>query len=215
MDIKAVIFDMDGLLIDTEKHLVASWMQAAKEFGYDFRYEHGLMLRSLTKQYAAPLLKKTFDENFDYHTVRERRKQIMEERLKECGLERKPGAKELLTFLHEKGIKTAVATATDLERAQRYLKEVDLYDDFDKIVCVSMVEIGKPEPDVYLYACEQIGEKPEDCMALEDSPNGIRSASRAGLKAVMIPDLSQPDEELLSIIYAKEDTLADVINLLQ
>ena len=215
MDIKAVIFDMDGLLIDTEKHLVESWTQAAREFGYPFTREHGLMLRSLTKQYAAPLLKEIFDDSFDYFTVRERRKQIMEEKIKKAGIERKPGAKELLAYLHEKGIKTAVATATDLDRAERYLKEVDLWGEFDKVVCVSMVKIGKPEPDVYLYACEQIGEKPADCMALEDSPNGITSAFRAGLRPVMVPDLSQPDETVSGMLYAKADTLSDVISIIK
>ncbi len=212
---KAVIFDMDGLLIDTEKHLVASWMQAAREFGYPFEYEHGLMLRSLTKQYAAPLLKKTFDDSFDYFTVRERRKEIMEEKIRKAGIERKPGAKELLSYLHEKGIKTAVATATDLERAERYLKEVDLWGEFDKVVCVSMVNIGKPEPDVYIYACEQIGEKPDCCMALEDSPNGIRSAYAAGLMPVMVPDLTEPDEEIKKLLFAKATTLADVIDIIE
>ena len=215
MDIKAVIFDMDGLLIDTEKHLVESWTQAAREFGYPFTREHGLMLRSLTKQYAAPLLKEIFDDSFDYFTVRERRKQIMEEKIKKAGIERKPGAKELLAYLHKRGIKTAVATATDLERAERYLKEVDLWGEFDKVVCVSMVKIGKPEPDVYIYACEQIGEDPKDCMALEDSPNGIRSACAAGLKPVMVPDLTEPDEEISKLLYAKAVTLADVIDILE
>ena len=213
--VKAVIFDMDGLLLDTEKYLVKAWTQAAREFGYPFTREHGLKLRSLTKQYAAPMLKEMFDDSFDYYTVRERRKEIMEEMLKAEGLQRKPGAKELLSFLHDNHIKTAVATATDLERAERYLKSVDLWDEFDKIVCVAMVKIGKPEPDVYLYACEQIGEKPEDCMALEDSPNGVTSAYRAGLKTVMVPDLTEPDDELMKLLYAKADSLDKVIDIIR
>ncbi len=215
MEVKAVIFDMDGLLLDTEKYLVASWTEATREFGFPFEYEHGLMLRSLTKQYAAPLLKKIFGESFDYFTVRERRKEIMEQKLAKEGIPAKPGAKELLGFLHEQGIKTAVATATDLERAERYLKQVGIYNEFDKVVCVSMVDIGKPEPDVYLYACREIGEEPDKCFALEDSPNGITSAYRAGLHPVMVPDLTEPDEDIKPLLYARADSLSACIEIIK
>ena len=88
----------------------------------------------------------------------------------------------LLDFLRVHGIKTAVATATDEERASRYLKEIGIYDKFDHIVCATMVPNGKPKPDIYLYACEKIKEKPCDCMGVEDSPNGIRAALECRIK---------------------------------
>ena len=102
---------------------------------------------------------------------------------------------EILDYLRAKNIKTAVATATDPERTRQYLTQIGIYDKFDQLVSATTVENGKPEPDVYLYACEQIGEKPGDCIAVEDSPNGILSAYRAGLSVVMVPDLAEPDEE--------------------
>lgn len=154
--IKAVIFDMDGLLIDTEKHLVECWVQAAQEAGYPAVREHGLMLRSLARRFAEPKLKELFGEDFDYVEVRERRKVLVEERLQTFGLEKKPYVDELLDYLKSHGIKTAVATATDEERAVRYLNQIGVADRFDRIVCTNMVKVGKPEPDVYLYACEQI-----------------------------------------------------------
>ena len=134
----------------------------------------------------------------------------MEEYLKTVKVDIKPGAVEILTYLKDKNIHRAVATASDLERTTRYLKQFGLYEYFDKIVCAPMVEHGKPAPDVYEYACSQIGLAPEECMAVEDSPNGIKSACAAGCKVVMVPDLTQPDEEIKDILYACVPTLMDL-----
>ena len=108
-----------------------------------------------------------------------------------------------------------MATATDEERASRYLKEIGIYDKFDHIVCATMVPNGKPEPDIYLYACEKIKEKPCDCMGVEDSPNGIRAALDAGLKTVMVPDLTEPDETLKKELFAVAKSLDGLIPVIE
>lgn len=208
--INAVIFDMDGVLIDTEKYLVRYWVQAGREAGFDVRPEHGLLMRSLAGKFAGPLLKEIFGEDFDYPAVRARRKELMARHIAEHGLEKKPFVDETLDELRSMGIKTAVATATDRERAQKYLTQIGIRDKFDKIICADMVENGKPRPDIYLYACRQIGEVPQNCMAVEDSPNGVRSAAAAGLVTVMVPDLTQPDDELKALICQKGDSLKDI-----
>ena len=213
--LRAVIFDMDGLLIDTEKHLVRCWCQAAQEMGFDMQRRHALHIRSLAGKYAAPYLKSELGEDFDYFRVRERRKELVAQALAEYGLERKKGAPELLKWLKEKGIRTAVATATDEERATRYLTEIGVLSYLDRVVCATMVENGKPMPDVYLYACRQLGERPQDCLALEDSPNGVLSAWRAGCGVVMVPDLTQPDEEIRPILTGLAPDLSAVIPLIE
>ena len=213
--LRAVIFDMDGLLIDTEKHLVRYWCQAAQEMGFDMQRRHALHIRSLAGKYAAPYLKSELGEDFDYFRVRERRKELVAQALAEYGLERKKGALELLKWLKEKGIRTAVATATDEERATRYLSEIGVLSYLDRVVCATMVENGKPMPDVYLYACRQLGERPQDCLALEDSPNGVLSAWRAGCGVVMVPDLTQPDEEIRPILTGLAPDLSAVIPLIE
>lgn len=212
--VKAVIFDMDGLLLDTEKLLIRFWIQAANEAGFPMTLEHALSIRSLHRSFAIPYLQGLFGEEFDYAKIRSRRMELMNEYLSNSPLELKSGAKELLAFLNEQGIPAAVATATDHERTRDYLTRAGIFDSFKEIVCATMVERGKPEPDIYIYAAKQLGLPPEECIALEDSPNGVKSAAAAGCKTIMIPDLTEPDEELRSLTFAVEKSLDGVIDII-
>lgn len=215
MEIKGLIFDMDGLMLDTEKLLLKFWIQSANEFGFDMKREHVLGIRSLAAKYAIPKLQRIFGENFDYYAVRKRRIELMNKYIEENGVEKKSGLDELLEYLETHGYKVAVATATDKLRAENYLRSVGVLKYFDVMVCGAMVENGKPAPDIYLKACKLLNLKSSECLALEDSPNGIISAYRAGCNPVMIPDLSQPDEEILCLLYKKLDRLDCVIDLLE
>ncbi len=213
--IKAVIFDMDGLMIDTEKLLVKYWLEAAHACGYAMNREHVLGIRSLAAKYAIPKLKAELGEDFDYYKVRSLRIQLMNEYIEAFGVEEKPGLGVLLDYLKEHGYLTAVATATDLERTKRYLASIDRLKYFDKVVCAPMVEHGKPAPDIYLEAAARLHTAPAECMALEDSPNGILSAYRAGMLPVMVPDLSEPDAETQKLLYRCVKDLSQVIDLLE
>ena len=213
--IQAVIFDMDGLMFDTEKLLTRFWREAAKEFGFDMTMEHVLSIRSCAAPIAAPRLRGIFGEGFDYQRVRQRRIELMNAFIEENGIEIKKGLAELLQYLKENGYKIAVATATDKTRAYMYMEKAGVEGFFDEFVCNAMVEHGKPAPDIYIRACEVLGLPPQECIALEDSPNGIRSAYDAGCLPVMVPDLSQPDEETARLLYAKIESLDLLIPLLK
>ena len=210
---KLIIFDMDGTLIDTEKYYQEFWPKALAEFGYEITKEQTLSIRSLGRPFAPQRFRGWYGEDFDYMKVREYRKGLVEEMIRESGIPLKSGAKEILTWLRENGILTCIATANDYERTERYLKKIGLFEYFDKIICANMVEKGKPAPDIYAYACEQLGLSPDRTFAVEDSPNGVMSAYRAGCNVIMIPDLTQPDEELQKVLYKKIDSLINIKEL--
>lgn len=210
----AVIFDMDGLIIDTEKLLIKYWVMAANEFGYPMKREHALHIRSLAGALAEPYLKENVHKDFDYKKVRARRIELMNADIAENGIELKKGIIPLLDELDRRHMLKAVCTATDLERTTKYLTSLDIFDRFDKVICGPMVEHGKPAPDIYLYACAQLGKSPERCLALEDSPNGVRSANAAGCGAVMVPDLTEPTDDDKKYIIGAAADLEEVIKFL-
>lgn len=211
-NINGAIFDMDGLMLDTEKLLVRFWRESAKEYGYNMTNENVYEIRSLSRKYSIPLLKGIFGEDFPFNEVRNRRISLMNEYIDKYGFEVKKGLYELLDYLKANSYRIAVATATDRERAENYLKKIDVYKYFDAVICGDMVTNGKPEPDIYITASGELGLLPVECVAFEDSPNGIKSAYSAGCKVVMIPDLTQPDEDikpLLSGVYESLDKAVD------
>ena len=211
--IQTVIFDMDGTLIDTEKYYRIFWPKALAAFGYTMTDEQALSMRSLGRPFGPARLKEWFGESLDYHAVRNKRKELMDAYLENVKVELKPGAVELLEYLRSHGIQTAVATATELPRAEKYLKELGLYEYFDRIVSATMVKEGKPSPDIYQYACQELGKEPQHCIAVEDSPNGVMSAYYAGCKVVMVPDQTQPDEELKDKLFACVESLWEISKL--
>ena len=213
--IKAVLFDLDGTLTDTEKYYQSAWPEALKHFGYEMSPEKPLELRSLGRPFVFEKFREWYGEDVDYWAIRDYRKALVEDILKEEGIPLKPGVHETLSWLKEHNIFISLVTANDKERAHRYLKKIGLFDYFNAIICADMVEQGKPAPDIYSYACKELQVNPADTFAVEDSPNGCMSAYRAGCNVIMIPDLSEPDEELQKILYARLDSLMDMKSLFE
>lgn len=209
-NIKGVIFDMDGLMLDTEKLLTRFWCEAAAFYGYKMTASHVLGIRSLAAKYAEPHLKGIFGEDFDYFAVRAKRIELMNAYIQLHGIEKKPGLDELLERLSQRDLRLAVATATDASRTKMYLEKVDVIGYFDKLITGDMIKNGKPKPDIYITAARELGLPCSECLALEDSPNGIRSAFDAGCKPIMIPDLSQPDEETKALLYGCFSSLSEL-----
>ena len=157
--IRAVFFDMDGVLIDTEKYLTVYRQQAMREAGYRMRLEEAYSFRSLASKFAGEKAKKLYGADFDYGKIRMRRKELMAEHIEKYGLEKKPYVAETIGELRRRGYQTAVVTATAEDRTLRYLDMLGFTDLFDVVVCASMVENGKPCPDVYSLCVRESGKK--------------------------------------------------------
>ena len=209
-----IIFDLDGLLLDTEVYYSICWKEACKSLGYDLTYEQGLNLRSLDSKLAEEYFRALFGEECPYEDIRSLRKELMKNMIAERGINKKKGCDELLDYLRHNNIDFLLATSSSIQRAQRLLKMAGLENQFQTIVSTSMVKHGKPYPDVYLEACMKVDENPENCIAIEDSPNGVKSAYTAGCKVIMVPDLTEPEPHISHMLFSKAESLIEVINIL-
>lgn len=212
--IRGVLFDMDGLVLDSEILYTRFWMEAANDLGYPMTLPQALGMRSLNRDAGQEKLREYFGPEISYPQVRARRIELMDAHIARYGIDVKPGIFELLAYLKDKGITCAITSSSPMENIRRHLSAHDLLHRFDQLCSGYDVPNGKPAPDIYLHGAAMLGLKPELCLALEDSPTGILSAYRAGCLPVMIPDQDQPDPATENLLYAKADSLTDVISLL-
>lgn len=213
--IRGVLFDMDGLVLDTEKLYCRFWMEACHHFGFPMTREQALGMRAANSQLSQANLHRYFGPQADYRRIRAKRIELMDAFIAENGVETKPGISALLNWLHAQGIRCAITSSAPLERIQAHLNSVGLLHRFDRVCSGHDMPCGKPAPDIYLHGAASLGLPPESCLALEDSPVGIESAWRANCHPVIIPDQDQPGTETLSRCYAKSDSLTDIIDLLK
>lgn len=212
--IRGVLFDMDGVVLDTEKLYTHFWMEAAHFYGFPMTRVQALGMRSLGGDVAQQQLHRYFGPDADYFTIRARRIEQMNAFVEEHGVEPKPFIRELLSFLKENGIRCAITSSASLPTIRAHLGRVGIADRFDALCSGKDVPHGKPAPDIYLHGARTLGLATEECLAIEDSPTGIMSAFRAGTHPVIVPDQDQPGQETLAMCFAKADSLMDVITLL-
>ena len=211
--ISGVLFDMDGILLDTEKLYTRFWREAAIALGYPMTQEQAMGMRSLNQDAGQARLESYFGPGVSRVALRDKRIELMNAYVQVHGVDPKPGIFELLVHLKALGIPTAITTSSPLRRVHRYLDPLGLTNQFDQLCSGHDVPYGKPEPDIYLYGAKSIGVAPEECLAIEDSYAGILSAFRAGCCTVMVPDLDEPDDQAKKMLFACCDSLIDVIEL--
>lgn len=209
----AVVFDMDGLLFDTEALYLDAAMAAAVDHGIEMPVELYLGTIGLTGEAARELVCGHFGSDFDfdgYWKTADLRFGV----LAETGLRLKPGAVELLDILVGRGLPRAIATSSSPGKVRHHLDAHGLHGRFDAIVARGDYARGKPAPDPFLKAAERLGVAPETCVALEDSHNGVRAASAAGMMTVMVPDLLEPTAEIRGLCVHVAADLHDVGGLI-
>lgn len=216
MKIEAVVFDMDGLMFDTEGLWLRGVEKTNSECGYNVPLELIIKCIGHRKDKIDIMLKNTLGQDFNTEKFRELNRKYMDEEIASLGLKKKKGLDELLEFLYGKNIKVAIASSSSFERVHSRLQQAGVSDKyFDKIVGGNMVTEPKPAPDIYLIACRELGVNPENTLALEDSDAGILSAHLAGLKPILIPDIKTPKPETEKIAYRKFNDLSEVISLFE
>ncbi|MBQ7708204.1 MAG: HAD family phosphatase [Lachnospiraceae bacterium] len=213
---EAVVFDMDGVIFDTEKLYRRFYMEEGKRRGVpdDVMTKACEAVAGGTKFDNKPRFEAIVGRGIEYLEFRDRVIENFEKFVLANGVELKDGVIETLDFLKEHNIKIALATSTQSERAKRYLDSKDMNKYFDKIIYGDMVEHSKPDPDIYLKACAALDVEPANAIAVEDSINGIVSAGRAGMYPVMVIDLIQPNEDTKK--YAKQvyDNIKNICDLI-
>lgn len=207
---RAVIFDMDGLMFDTERVFIEAWDYAGEKIGIGKAGYMTLKTLGMSVSMSRELWIEEFGDKYNEQELRRHTKEFLTKYYAENQVPVKKGLYILLNYLRENGFRLAVASSSPRWEVESHLKDAAVSDYFQAVICGDMVTRSKPEPEIYLKACELLGEKPQDCFALEDSRNGILSAHRAGCRTIMVPDLWQPDEEILSVIAGKYDDLEQV-----
>lgn len=215
MKIKGVIFDMDGLMFDTERLSAGIWAEVGKEFGLDIGEEFLSDLRGAKIEVAREKFLRFYGPEYDYMAIRKVKDARVIRKIKEQGVPVKDGLPELLPYLKQRGCLISLATSTPQEIALDYLKQANVSQYFDQFVCGDMVKKSKPDPDIFLFAAEKLKVSPVECMVLEDSVNGVLAGLAGGFVTVMVPDLAQPSEELRNNVFAVCDSLKEIPRLFE
>lgn len=211
-----IIFDMDGVIFDTERLYIECCRPAAEKFGLDGIEEVAHECIGLTEEETKRKMREHYGEDAPLEAFGEEAYRIFLKRYDEDGLAVKKGARELLSFLKEHGARIAIGSSTEHDIVEMELRDAGLLEYFDVLACGDMVEHSKPEPDVFLLAAEMLlgaenlPETIADCIIIEDSFNGVIAARRAGATVFMVPDLLEPTEEIKAMADKVFKSLVEV-----
>lgn len=212
LKVKAVIFDMDGLMVDTEPVGNMICVESNKKFGYVITENMLFDLIGRNVQSAKLYFKEVFGDDYPYDEIRKENARLRKEYYKTHKIEVKPGLYQLLDYLKNSGIKMAVASSTVSETVLKNLKDIHVEHYFDCIIGGEQIENGKPAPDIFLKALELLDVKNNEAVVLEDSKNGILASFDAGIPVICIPDIVKHTKDTLEKTYMVLDSLDQVID---
>lgn len=211
---KAVVFDMDGVIFDSERAVMQCWKEVASRHNIPDIEKAILACTGTTMVRTREIMLNLYGADFPYNEYAMESSAIFHSRYDGGRLPMKPGVKELLTFLKEHNKKIALASSTRQQVVTDELRDAGIIEYFDRIICGDMVSRSKPAPDIFLKACEELNVSPSDSYAIEDSYNGIRAAHAGGLHPIMVPDLLPADEEMQSLAEIVLPSLTSVMEYL-
>ena len=211
----ALIFDMDGLMLDSEPLYQAAWQAAARELGYDLDAELYLSLVGRSSVEADRAFQQIFGEQFPVEAFNDRWDELWQQLIKTQGVPLQTGLLTLLDWVDQQAISKAIGTSSNAAEAELCLSLAGIRDRFETLVTVDQVAAGKPAPDIFLAAAAQLQVEPADCLVLEDSNAGVQAAQAAGMAVVMVPDLQTPTAASVAITQHILPSLQDVLAWLQ
>ncbi|MGN1106485.1 MAG: HAD family hydrolase [Huintestinicola sp.] len=209
---QGIIFDMDGLMIDSERIINSAVVRAGREMGLTGIEEVSLRTIGTSNLRTREIYASVYGE-IDFDRLMDLKHRYIDEIIGDNGFPPKEGICEILEYVTKKGYITAVGSSTREWAVKEFLGKIGVLKYFDIFVCGDMGLRSKPFPDIFLACAEKMGVSPCDCFVLEDSPNGIRAAYAAGMKPVMIPDMIPPDEDIISMLYALKGSLMEAMEL--
>lgn len=214
MNYEAVVFDMDGVIFDSERAVMNCWLELAQKYDIKDIEKPYFACVGTTMTRTREIMLETYGEDFPYDEYARESSLMYHEKYDGGKLPMKPGVMELLSYLKGKGKKIALASSTRRGTVTNQLRWAGIIDYFDVIICGDMVAKSKPAPDIFLKACQELGVSPENTYAIEDSYNGIRAAHAGQLRPIMVPDLLEADDEMRGMAECVCDNLNEVIDYL-
>lgn len=215
MQYQAVVFDMDGVIFDTERLVIEFWKEVAKKHNIPNIEHTCIQCLGTNRVRTREIFLENYGADFPFDPYRAEVTELFNTHYKGVPLPTKPGIRELLSYLQEQDIKVGLASSTAQHLVRDEIGTAGLIPYFQTLVCGDMVEHSKPAPDIFLKACEILNADPTKSIAIEDSFNGIRSAHCAGMTPIMVPDQVQPTDEIRTLAFHVMPSLLDVLNWLK
>lgn len=215
MQYQAVVFDMDGVIFDTERLVIEFWKEVAKKHNIPNVEHTCIQCLGTNRVRTREIFLENYGADFPFDPYRAEVTELFNTHYKGVPLPTKPGVRELLSYLQEQDIKVGLASSTAQHLVRDEIGTAGLLPYFQTLVCGDMVEHSKPAPDIFLKACEILNADPTKSIAIEDSFNGIRSAHCAGMTPIMVPDQVQPTDEIRAFAFHVMPSLHDVLNWLK
>lgn len=215
MQYQAVVFDMDGVIFDTERLVIEFWKEVAKKHNIPNVEHTCIQCLGTNRVRTREIFLENYGADFPFDPYRAEVTELFNTHYKGVPLPTKPGVRELLSYLQEQDIKVGLASSTAQHLVRDEIGTAGLLPYFQTLVCGDMVEHSKPAPDIFLNACEILNADPTKSIAIEDSFNGIRSAHCAGMTPIMVPDQVQPTDEIRALAFHVMPSLLDVLNWLK
>jgi len=213
--VDAIIFDMDGVLIDSERISFQCYKEVLKEYKYEITEEFYVRFIGRNVEGIKLVMLEEYGNDFPFDEIYKKKAELAHKTTNENGVKIKPGVHELLDYINKEGFKIAVATSTRRQRALELLGEAKIKEKVSYIVCGDQVKNSKPDPEIFLKAAEGLEVDPKNCLVIEDSDAGIMAAHSAGMTGIHVPDMKVLEDETKKLAFRICEKLIDVKELLK